>query len=72
MEKRFKVLPCGHKILLVQIAIAIPSLSAAEKDADLPPRFKEAGRKSLEIFLTQLAKRSACVDICQYRRKKPY
>jgi hypothetical protein len=51
----------------VQIAIAIPSLSAVEKDAlrdtDLPPRFREAARKFLETFLTQLANLSACVDI---------
>jgi hypothetical protein len=33
IEKRFKVLPWGHNILFVQIAIAIPSLSAEEKDA---------------------------------------
>jgi hypothetical protein len=30
IEKRFRVLPCGHRILFVQIAIAIPSLSEAE------------------------------------------
>jgi len=53
----------------VQIAIAIPSLSAVEKLADLPvdalrpPRFNEAALKFFEIFLTQLANRSACVGI---------
>jgi hypothetical protein len=50
----------------VQIAIAIPSLSAVEKDAlreaDRPP-FKEAALKFFEIFFTQLANRSACVGI---------
>ena len=64
--------------------MAMPSLSLLEKladlpveavlpvDADLPPRFNEAARKFFVTFLTQLANRSACVDICQYRRKKHY
>jgi len=82
IEKCFNVLPCGQRILFVQIAIAIPSLSELEKladlpveavlavDADLPPRFNEAARKFFVTFLTHLAKRSAWVDIYQYRRKK--
>jgi len=55
----------------VQIAIAIPSLSAVENDAlREPPLFKDAGRKFLEMFLTQLANRSACVGIYINERKK--
>lgn len=69
MEKCLRVLPCGQRILFVQIAIAIPSLSVEEKDAlrleaERPPRFKEAGLKFLVNFLTQLANLSACVGIC--------
>jgi hypothetical protein len=66
----------------VQIAIAIPSLSAEEKDAArfteadrfteaaLPPLRNDAGLKFFVIFLTQLANRSACVDIYINEQKK--
>ena len=56
--------------------MAIPSLSLLEKLADrpvdalLPPRFNEAARKFLVTFLTQLANRSACVDIYINAHKK--
>jgi hypothetical protein len=69
IEKCFRVLPCGHRIVFVQIAIAMLSLSFGEKlalrfEADLPPRFlRDAGRKLFFIFFTQLANLSACVDI---------
>jgi hypothetical protein len=68
MEKCLRVLPCGHRIDLVQIAIATPSLSLDEKlalrlEAERPPLFRDAGRKFCCIFFTQLANRSACVDI---------
>ncbi len=48
--------------------MATPSLSTGEKlalrlEAERPPRFNDAGRKSFVIFLTQSANRSACVDI---------
>jgi hypothetical protein len=50
----------------VQIAIAIPSLSAEEKDAgrdaERPPRI-DAGLKFLVIFFTHEANLSACVII---------
>jgi hypothetical protein len=55
----------------VQIAIAIPSLSALEKDADLPPRFNEADRKFLEIFFTQFANLSAWVGIVNIEERNP-
>jgi len=67
IEKCFRVLPCGHNIVFVQIAIAMPSLSSGEKlalrlEADLPP-LRDAGRKFFFIFFTQEANLSACVDI---------